>query len=378
VQVGGVDSRDGLLVSPAGPDLAGVLRSLDGGRAQRAVLADAAKAGLDVDSVASLLDGLRAAGLLLDVDAADLLATDAGPAAQARAAVELSGALGSPSAAPPARRAGTVWRGRRHATVVIEGATRVGTPLATILAGSGVGRVSITDAGLTTAADAVAGGLTAADEGRPRSLAAADAVRRASPLTDLRPPGPGSVADVVVLARPWAASDPVAAAVHRSGVPHLVATVRGETGVVGPFVVPGATSCLRCADLHRRDADPRWPALAAQLTATEAPPSGATVTCLLTAATAAVQVLAYLDGTAAPLTIDTTMELRPPDLVPRLRRWSTHGECSCGAPGSAARTASAAGPLPRLGTPTGETGPPQGTMGARPSSGAHPDETAEH
>ena len=56
------------------------------------------------------------------------------------------------------------------------------------------------------------------------------------------------------------------------------------------------TSCLRCADLHRRDADPRWPRLAAQLTATEPPASGATVTCLLTAATAAVQVLAYLDG----------------------------------------------------------------------------------
>jgi hypothetical protein len=378
VQVGGVDSRDGLLISPAGRDLAGLLRSLDGGRAQRAVLTDAAKAGLDVDSIVSLLDGLRAAGLLLDVDAADLLATDAGPAAHARAAVELSGALSSSPGSPPARLAGPVWRGRRHAVVVIEGATRVGTPLAAILAGSGVGRVSITDPGLATAADAVAGGLTAADEGRPRSLAAADAVRRASPLTDLRPPGAGSVADVVVLARPWAASDPVAAAVHRSGVPHLVATVRGETGVVGPFVVPGATSCLRCADLHRRDADPRWPALAAQLTATEAPPSGATVTCLLTAATAAVQVLAYLDGTAAPLTIDATMELRPPDLVPRLRRWSAHGECSCGAPGSAGRAASPTRPLPRLGTPPGETGPPQGTMGVRPSSGAHPDETAEH
>jgi hypothetical protein len=228
--------------------------------------------------------------------------------------------------------------------------------------------VSITEPGLTTAADAVAGGLTAADEGRPRSVAAADAVRRASPLTDLRPPGVGSLADVVVLARPWAASDPVAAAVHRSGVPHLVATVRGETGVVGPFVVPGATSCLRCADLHRRDADPRWPDLAAQLTATEAPPSGATVTCLLTAATAAVQVLAYLDGTAAPQAIDATMELRPPDLVPRLRRWSAHGECSCGAPGSAGPTPSPPGRVARPGTPTGEPGSAQGTMGPRPSS----------
>jgi hypothetical protein len=137
--------------------------------------------------------------------------------------------------------------------------------------------------------------------------------------------------DLVVLARAWAASDPLVAGLHRSGVPHLVAAVRGETGVVGPLVLPGRTSCLRCADLHRRDADPRWPRLAAQLTAHEPPPSGATVTCLLTAVTAALQVLAYLDGSGAPATLDATVELRPPDLLPRIRRWPVHPACGCGA-----------------------------------------------
>ena len=132
-----------------------------------------------------------------------------------------------------------------------------------------------------------------------------------------------------MLARPWAASDPLAAAVQEAQVPHLVATIRGDVGVVGPLVVPGVTSCLRCADLHRRDADPRWPALAAQLTATEPPPSGATVTCLLTVATAAQQVLAYLDGSAGPATVDATVELRPPDLRPRIRRWPPHPACRC-------------------------------------------------
>jgi hypothetical protein len=112
-------------------------------------------------------------------------------------------------------------------------------------------------------------------------------------------------------------------------VRHLVATVRGETGVVGPLVVPGATSCLRCAELHRRDADPRWPALAAQLTSGEAPPGGATVTCLATAVTAAVQVLTVLDGAGAPASLGTTVELRPPDLLPRTRRWPAHPDCGC-------------------------------------------------
>lgn len=315
LQIGGVDSGDGLLVTPHPHGLAALLRSLDGRRVQRAVLADAAREGLDADAVTAVLDGLRATHLLVDVDAADLLATDVGPAAAARRAAE----------SPPAEG----WRARRSAVVVIDGATRVGTPLAAVLAASGVGRVSVRDAGLVAAGDAVVGGATAADEGRPRSAAAADAVRRASPLTDLRPVTDGATPDLVVLARPWAASDPTAARWSRAGVPHLVATVRGGTGVVGPLVVPGVTSCLRCADLHRRDADPRWPHLAAQLTAAEPPPSGATVTCLLTAVTAAVQVLAYLDGTAAPIALDATLELSPPDLLPRVRRWTPHPECGC-------------------------------------------------
>ncbi|MGZ4507252.1 MAG: ThiF family adenylyltransferase [Blastococcus sp.] len=359
VQIGGVDSTDGVLVSPAGSGLAAVLRGLDGRRAQRAVLADAARAGLDPAGVALVLDGLRAAGLLVDVEAADLLAADAGSAAAARTAAELPAALATAPAGPSP--GGTRWRARRAATVVVDGATRVGAPLAAVLAASGVGRVSVRDSGLTTARDVVVGGLTAADEGRPRSLAAADAVRRVSPLTDLRPPPPDGRADLVVLARPWAGSDPLVAAVHRSGVPHLVATVRGETGVVGPLVIPGVTSCLRCADLHRRDADPRWPGLAAQLTAADPPPSGTTVTCLLTAAAAAVQVLAYLDGAGSPATVDATLEVRPPDLVPRVRRWTAHPACGCGAVSADGAPDSSVGAFPRPGfARSGRVHPRQG------------------
>jgi hypothetical protein len=353
VQVGGVDSADGLLLGPDADGVSAFLRGLDGRRTQRTVLADAARSGLDGTSVASVLDGLRATRLVVDLDAADLLAADAGPAASARTATELPTALATVPGA---------WRARRHAVVVVEGATRVGTPLAAMLAASGVGRISVVDPGLTGAGDAVVGGLSAADEGRPRALAAADAVRRANPLTDLRPLPPGARADLVVLARAWAASDPLVAGVHRAGVPHLVAAVRGEAGIVGPLVVPGVTSCLRCGDLHRRDADPRWPHLAAQLTAADPPPSGATLTCLLTASTAALQVLAFLDGHTAPGALDATLELRPPHLLPRLRRWPPHPACDCGAaavPSLPATTRSG----DAWGTPLGAEGSRQGTMG---------------
>jgi len=324
LQVGGVDGRPGVRVSPAGADVAALLRRLDGRRSQSAVRGDAVADGLPGELVDELLAGLREAGLLHDLTAGDVLATDPGPAATARATVELPAALTPPGAAGR-------WRARRQGTVVIDGATRVGTPLAAVLAASGVGRVSVRDSGTIRAGDAIVGGATAADEGRPRTLAAADAVRRASPLTDLRPLPPDQPADLVVLCRPWAAADPLSAALHRAGTPHLVATVREETGVVGPLVLPGVTSCLRCAESWRRDDDPDWPRLATQLAAADPGPSGATITCLLTALTAAVQVLAHLDGEEDPVTVGAALELRPPGFLPQLRRWPPHPECDCSA-----------------------------------------------
>ncbi|MGY1751358.1 ThiF family adenylyltransferase [Modestobacter sp. SYSU DS0511] len=320
VQVGGADGRDGVRVWPAGPEIARLLTGIDGRRTERALRGDWSAAGLGDDVVEDLLAGLRGAGLLHEVSAGDLLATDPGPAAASRADLEL-----------PTVAAGR-WRVRRQSSVVVEGATRVGTPLAALLAASGVGRVSVRDRGLTTAGEPVVGGVAVVDEGRPRVLAAADAVRRASPLTDLRPLPPEQHPDLVVLCRPWAAVDPLTAALHRDGVAHLVATVRGETGVVGPLVLPGVSSCLRCAEGWRRDDDPAWPAIAVQLAASRPGPAGSTLTCLATAVTAAVQALAHLDGgDRAPAVLDAAVELRPPSLEPRLRRWPPHPACGCGA-----------------------------------------------
>jgi hypothetical protein len=46
----------------------------------------------------------------------------------------------------------------------------------------------------------------------------------------------------------------------------------GGAARVGPYVVPGRTPCLACLEAHRRDADPAWPAVAAQLVTRELPP----------------------------------------------------------------------------------------------------------
>lgn len=56
-------------------------------------------------------------------------------------------------------------------------------------------------------------------------------------------------------------------------IPHLPVVASDAAITVGHVVEPGATACLHCIDLHRRDADPAWPAIAAQLTML-APPAG--------------------------------------------------------------------------------------------------------
>ncbi|WP_143965667.1 hypothetical protein [Gordonia zhaorongruii] len=75
-------------------------------------------------------------------------------------------------------------------------------------------------------------------------------------------PRPGTLA--VIADQPIA--DPVVTAyLMESRLPHVSAYLRDGIGVVGPLVLPGSSSCLRCVDLHRTDLDPQWPVLAAQL-----------------------------------------------------------------------------------------------------------------
>lgn len=61
----------------------------------------------------------------------------------------------------------------------------------------------------------------------------------------------------------------VAPALHatwlRRDVPHLPVVIGEHAVTVGPIVEPGFGPCLLCVELHRRDADPAWPALATQL-----------------------------------------------------------------------------------------------------------------
>jgi len=65
-------------------------------------------------------------------------------------------------------------------------------------------------------------------------------------------------ATVVVLGADGEPSRAAADEALRRGVPYLCVGIRELVGLVGPFVVPGRTSCLRCVDLSRSDLDPCW------------------------------------------------------------------------------------------------------------------------
>ena len=151
-----------------------------------------------------------------------------------------------------------------------------------------------------------------------------------SNLTKAAPP---DSTDLVVLSDYLVADPRVVRELHTARVAHLPVRVRDGTGLVGPLVIPGATSCLDCADLHRSDRDAAWPAVAAQLRHTVGSADRATV--LATAALALNQVdrviCAVRDGVGVaadrPPTLDTTLEFDVNAGAIMARRWTRHPWC---------------------------------------------------
>lgn len=234
---------------------------------------------------------------------------------------------------------------RRSLRVQVRGAGRVGAMVASLLSGAGVGDVDVRDVGRVEPWDVAPGGLPAEAVGERRDEAARRTARRFAPD---RPPrhGPRSphgedgaghslviIAprdDVAVHAPSPSAAEPLIA----SGTPHLYAGVVEGTGVVGPLVLPGETSCAGCLSEGRTDRDPAWPRLVAQWR------SGAARTrevrpCDLALATtvaglAAAHALAFLDG-RVPSSAGARWEVSLPGLSWHARPVWAHPACPCGA-----------------------------------------------
>jgi hypothetical protein len=221
---------------------------------------------------------------------------------------------------------------RRGLAVVVQGDGRLAVSTATLLASAGVGWVHVRASGTVRPEDTGTGYL-ADDVGRRRAAAARDAVRRADAAARTGPCRRDRGPDLVILTDAVVPEPSHVAALVTAGVPHLAVRMRDGTGIVGPLVVPGLTSCLRCADLQRCDRDECWPHLAAQLAGKvqQADLAGTQAT----AAFATAQALAavrWLKGAAGPpATCNATVELDAYSADVRHRAWPVHAACSCGA-----------------------------------------------
>ncbi|WP_153504983.1 ThiF family adenylyltransferase [Cumulibacter manganitolerans] len=325
----GVEDRRAVVLRNVTAAAATFIGRLDGSRAVDDVIDEGP---LAPDEAVRLLTALDAHGVLVDL--ADEHAAGNGrarhPALAGALSPEIHGrALGRLSVSPSA-----VLEQRARAHIVIVGGNRLATAIAAVLAGSGIGRLGLVHAGAVTPTDLVPGGPAADDVGRPRQDALRRSITRAYPRVTVGPVGASDCPDLVVLAE---AVDPCgdrARMLMRSGTRFLNAVIRERRGIVGPFVVPGESSCLECQDAVRRDLDPHWSPLASQLRAYPPTPADGGELCLvmLCASLAVTQVLQWLDSERLPETLNATLEIALPELVVERRYWPRHTECPCRIP----------------------------------------------
>ncbi len=333
----GLDPASAVVIGGLDPHVARLVESLDGTRDRSGVLTAASQLGVEQRRAGEILELLARAGVLDDA------AADRQPlrALEQRERDRLAPDLAAVSVSSDRTDGGVATLARRRESVVtVHGAGRVGASIVTLLASAGVGGLAVEDTATSRLADVAPAGLAIDDEGARRQDAALRAARRVAPSVRTRP-RPSDRPDIAVLSVVGAVDPRLADRLVRRGVPHLFAAVREGTGVVGPLVLPGRSSCQRCHDLHRTDRDPAWPSIAAQLAGTA---SHATAPCDVVLATtvashAALQVLAFLDGagdTAEPErlpTVDGTLEIARTDGRMRRRSWSRHPLCGCSWPG---------------------------------------------
>ncbi len=324
----GVQHERAVVVAGIGDQVGRLLAAFDGAHDRAALRVRARSLGLDAAIVDRLVSILTEAAVLDDA------ATDAGPVA-ALPRIErdrLAPDLASISLVSGQADAGLAAVSRRQlARVGVVGGGRVGGAVASLLGAAGIGHLVVDDAATSRAADCGPAGASIGDIGSTRAQSAHAAVHRISQITRTTALTPAQRYDVVVLASSGAPEIAALNELVRSGVPHLRVLVREATAVVGPLVLPGRTSCLRCLELHRTDRDAAWPVIAAQLAAASA--RAETEACdialaTLAASITALQVLAFVDG-GDPATRNGTLEIALPDWRVRRRSWRAHPLCGC-------------------------------------------------
>lgn len=303
-----------------------VLDLLDGTRDVDAVVNGATDAGVDPDAAARLLTALEHADALDDAGAVPAPAL--GEDDRQRLEPDLL-SLSLRHRGPGA--AARVLERRRHAVVALHGTGRVGADVAMLLAAAGVGTLACLDDTPLRHADVTPGGLPRVVANTRGSVTALRAGRFTA-MTRTTTERPDHVTLALVTPASSEALPEIATSVRDE--PHLLACVRETTGVVGPLVVPGVTSCLRCLALTRSERDPHWPQLSAQLIGSAVTEACEVALAGLVASLAAMQALAFIDGDTidrdtVPPAAGALLEYDAMSATLRRRSVAVHPACGC-------------------------------------------------
>lgn len=187
---------------------------------------------------------------------------------------------------------------RQRAEVAIQGTGPVADAVALVLGCSGVGNIALDRA-------------THSGSKRHRR---ATLIRACHVICDAAHPDAAADADAMAL-----------------DIPHLAVAVTGPRAVIGPLVIPGRTSCLRCRDLHLADADDTWPRAAVQWAARRPGPAAAGLA-HLAGAWAALHALAVIDagsGAVKAPAINAALIVTMPHASVEVESRPPHPLCGC-------------------------------------------------
>jgi hypothetical protein len=235
------------------------LAGLRGDRTLEAALADGAQRGLRPTTMRRLLNAGVSCGLIDDAGGIPQSLRDASVTVRDMLAGDIASARHIHGAGAHAM---SIIDRRRSAEVAVHGEGAVADALVLVLTSAGIGSVARSE--------------TTHSSSRRHRRRSADR----------------SCHVICESAHPDAAADPDAMALD---IPHLALSAAGARAVIGPLVIPGRTSCLRCRELHLADADPTWPRAAVQWAARRSSPVSAGLA-HLAGAWGALHVLALIDS----------------------------------------------------------------------------------
>jgi hypothetical protein len=116
---------------------------------------------------------------------------------------------------------------------------------------------------------------------------------------------------------------------HLCSIPHLHVGARLDSAEIGPLVLPGESSCFRCAHLHRCDASPDWMEIDLQWRHHANSGQSDSILVYQTAAYTLLLLRHWIDGAAMTEITNTAWSAKLPWLHFRTRKAPPHPLCGC-------------------------------------------------